>query len=267
MIFPRLFLLGLVAWLPLMAVAQDASSEGNPAATGRTAAGSSPATGYDLGAVLAKRGGAGLTVMAVTPGGGAERMKLRAGDQILSINGISMDTLTPTSTMQQALAVGGGTVRLEVDRGGRSFVVDDRADAATPVSVGNRPTGCGYVTSQGPTPTLSENIFPVVITKVAGSSTPLYAVNRHRLDAGRQVLVVAEEIPTTRFSSIQLIQRQRMRRQLDARAYKVLIVDVEPGMKYHVGARLLPDRMDRQAMLDNEYWQPVVWKEVAERCR
>ena len=267
MTFPKLFLLGLVAWLPLMAVAQEASNKGNTAATGRTAAESSPAAGYDLGAVLAKRSGAGLTVMAVTPGGGAERMKLRAGDRIISVNGMSLETSTPTTTMQQALAVGGNAVRVEVDRAGRSFVADDRFDAAAQVSGMNRATGCGYVTSQGPTPTLSENIFPVVITKVAGSSTPLYAVNRHRLDAGRQVLVVAEDIPSTRFSSIQLIQRKRMRRQLDARAYKVLIVDVEPGMKYHVGAQLLPDRMDRQAMLDNEYWQPVVWKEVAEPCR
>ena len=261
----RLVLLTLVACLPLVALAQDGSTERNAAATGRPVAES--AAGYDLGAVLAKRSGAGLTVMAVTPGGGAERMKLRAGDRILSINGMSLETPTPTSTMQQALAAGGSAVRLEVARGARSFAADDRADAGDPAAARDRPTGCGYVTDQGPTPTLSENIFPVVITKVAGASTPLYPVNRHRLDAGRQVLVVAEGIPATRFSSVQLIQRQRMRRQLDARAYKALIVDVEPGMRYHVGAQLLPDRMDRRSMLDNEYWKPVMWKEVAEPCR
>ena len=261
----RLLLPGLIACMPLMALAQDASTERTAAASGRPAAES--AAGYDLGAVLAKRSGAGLTVMAVTPGGGAERMKLRAGDRILSINGMSLETSAPTSTMQQALATGGSTVRLVVARGGRTFAADDRADAGGRVSGLDRPAGCGFVTDQGPTPTLSENIFPVVITKVAGASTPLYPVNRHRLDAGRQVLVVAEGIPASRFSSVQLIQRQRMRRQLDARAYKALIVDVQPGMKYHVGAQLLPDRMDRRNMLDNEYWKPVMWKEVAERCR
>lgn len=258
----RLLLLILIACLPPVALAQDA-----PAAGSQPPAASTATAGYDMGVVVANRGGPGLTIMAVTPGGGAERMKLRAGDRILSINGISLVTATPTPAMQAALASGGSAVRLEVARDGRTFVANDRADAGPPLSATGRTTGCGFVTSQGPTPSLSENIFPVVITQVAGASTPLYPVNRHRLDAGRQVLVVAEAIPASRFSSIQLIQRQRMRRQHDARAYKVLIVDVAPGMKYHIGAQLLSDRMDRRNMLDNEYWKPVAWKEIAEPCR
>jgi len=262
----RLFLLNLIACMPLAALAQDAPKAGNAAAAAR-APSAATAAAYDLGAVLAKRGDGGLTVMAVTPGGGAERLKLRAGDRILSINGISLDTLTPTSTVQQVLAAGGSTVRLEVARGGLTFAADDRVRAFTQSAAVVAFQGCGYVSNQGPTPSLSENIHPVAITKIAGASTPLYPVNRHRLEAGRQVLVVAEGIPLTRFSSIQLIQRRRMLRQLDTRAYKVLIVDVEPGMKYHVGAQFLPDRMGRQDILDNEYWRPVVWKEVPEPCR
>lgn len=253
----------LIACTPLGALAQDARVEERAAPTDGRAVSSTNAV-YDLGAVLAKRGDGGLTVMAVTPGGGAERMKLRAGDRLVSINGVSLDTLTPTSTVKQALAAGGGSVRLEVARDGRTFVADDRIPASTQPTAA--PLGCGYVTNQGPTPTLSENVFPVVISQIAGASTPLRRVNRHRVEAGRQVLVLAEEIPSTRFSSIQLIQRQRMLRQLDARAYKALILDVEPGMKYYVGAQLLPDRTDRASMLANEYWRPVVWKQVPERC-
>lgn len=256
----------LLACAPGVALAQDGRSV-DPAAPTAPRAVFSTTAAYDLGAVLAKRGDGGLTIMAVTPGGGAERLKLRAGDRLLSLNGISLDTLTPTSTVQQALAAGGGTVRLEVARGDRTFVADDRVQASAQGAALAASQGCGYVSNQGPTPSSSENIHPVTITKIGGASTPLYPVNRHHLDAGRQVLVVAERIPLSRFSSIQLIRRQLMFRRLDARAYKVLIVDVEPGMKYHVGAQLLPDRMGREDILDNEYWRPVVWKEVAERCR
>lgn len=256
----------LLAFAPLGALAQDGRASDHAAPNVGRAASSTNAT-YDLGAVLAKRGDGGLTIMAVTPGGFAERMELRAGDRLLSINGMSLDTLTPTSTVQQALEASGGTLRLEVVRGDRTFVVDDRITPSTQAPAVPPIQGCGYVTGQGPTPTLSENIYPVRITKVAGASTPLYPVNRHRLDAGRQALVVMEDIKATRLSSAQLIQRQRMLRQLDARAYKVVIVDVEPGMKYHVGAQLLRDRMSRRDMLENEYWRPVVWKVVPEECR
>lgn len=104
------------------------------------------------------------------------------------------------------------------------------------------------------------------VTKVGGASTPLYAVNGCLVGAGRQGLVLAEAIPPTRFSSIQLIRRQCMLRRFDARAYKVLILDVEPDVKYYVGAQLLPDKMDRRSIMENQYWQPVVWKEAPERC-
>ncbi len=251
----------LLVVVPGLSLAQQSSSA-DPSA--RIASSSSAV--YDLGAVLAKRGDGGLTVMAVTPGGGAERLKLRAGDRLLSINGISLDTLAPTSTVQQALAAGGETVRLEVARGDRTFVASDQMQASIDKPAMAASLGCGYVSNQEPTPSLSENIHAAVITKIGGASTQLYAVNRHRVDAGRQVLVLNERIPASRFSSIQLIQRQRMYRQLDARAYKVLIVDIEPGVKYYVGAQLLRDKMDRRSILDNQYWQPVVWKEVAAPC-
>lgn len=255
----------LIACAPAVALAQDGRSA-DPAEPTTGHAASSTTAAYDLGAVLAKRGDGGMTVMAVTPGGGAERLKLRAGDRLLSINGISLDTLTPTSTMRQALASGGGTVRLEVARGDHTFVADDREQALARGAAMAAPQGCGYVSNQRPTPSLSEKIHAVAITKIFGASTPLYAVNRYRVGAGRQVLVLAEAIPPTRFSSIQLIHRERMLRQFDARAYKVLILDVEPGVKYYVGAQLLPEKMDRRSILDNQYWQPVVWKKVPEHC-
>jgi membrane-associated protease RseP (regulator of RpoE activity) len=221
---------------------------------------------YELGAVLADRGSEpGLEIMAVTPGGAAQRMRLQAGDRLLSVNGVSLDAQAAAQVLARVAAAAGGQVRLEVARRELTILAEGRLDRHDRQAPGQQ--GCGYVSDRGATPRVSGKIFDASITRIDGASTPLHPVNRHPVGAGRHVLVVAEAIPAWRFSPSQMQQRQRMHRLLDARAYKALVVDVQPGTRYYVGARLLPERMKRADMHANAYWEPVVWKEVAEACR
>ena len=50
-----------------------------------------------------------------------------------------------------------------------------------------------------------------------------------------------------------------------AGGYKTLTIDVAPDTTYLVAARLNEDQRDNPA--NGAYWDPVVWKEVAETCR
>lgn len=230
-------------------------------------AGDAASTDYELGAVLDVRqaGNDGVRVLAVTPGGTADRIGLRAGDQLHAINGQSLARAgNPRATLAQALQDSGGRLRLDLSRDGTPLQLSGSADARPVASMGG---GCGYVTETTPTPRVSEDIHQAEITQINGRSTPLWTVNRHQLDAGRHVLVVAERIKPHRLSNVQNHQISLMKRREQARAYKALVVDIEPDTVYSIGARLHRDRLDNASIRDNAYWEPVIWQERAARCR
>ena len=57
-----------------------------------------------------------------------------------------------------------------------------------------------------------------------------------------------------------------MQRRERARAYKPLVVDVQPGTTYKIGARLLRDRLDADSIRAKAYWEPVVWAVDPDAC-
>lgn len=214
-----------------------------------------------LGAVLDTRNaGDGALVRAVTPGGAAERLGLSVGDRIVSVNGRPLGD----GDIERLLASAKGQVELSVLRDGRERRVSGVLDAGTREPAKR---GCGYVTTLGTTPRSKESVFSALITMIDGESTPLTPVNRHELAAGRHVLIVDERIDPQRFNNTQRLQRQLMRRELRARAYKAIVVDIEPDRTYRIGARLHRDRLDRDGIRGNTFWEPVVWSSFASRCR
>jgi hypothetical protein len=245
----------------------NAAQAGGPIAVGALQAASGPR--YELGAVVDVRQAstAGATVLAITPGGAADRLGLRAGDKLRAINGRRLDdTAKPSSTLDSALQEGDGALRVEAVRNGKTLALSGRADLAVHSATQAGARSCGHVSTLAGVVPRSKGVFQAEITQIDGNSTPLQPSNRHRVKAGKHVLVVRESIDPARLSPAQLQQIAKMKKFAMARAYKSLVIDVEPGIGYRIGARLLKDKLDTQSIRDNAYWEPVVWEEVPEAC-
>ena len=139
---------------------------------------------YELGAVVdVRRASAnGVTILAVTPGGAADRVGLQAGDQLRVVNGRRLDdTPKPSSTLEGALQEGNGTLQVEAMRDGKPLVLSGRADiATTQANLQGGVKSCGYVSSQAGVVPRSQDVFLADITQIDGRSTPLRPEYRHR---------------------------------------------------------------------------------------
>lgn len=234
---------------------------------------SSPAqVRFELGAVAVPRADGPPAIMAITPGSAAERLRLQVGDRLVSVNGKRLAGVEdPVATLQSAIASADGSLRVEYLRAGKAMATSGIADVvaipAYQLVVGSPAAGScdGFVSDQGVQPR-SHGIYAADITRVDGRSTPLHAVNRHRVAPGRHVLTVSETIDRTWLNRTQIRTIALMQRRERARAYKPLVVDVRPGHTYKVGARLLRDRLDTASIRDNAYWEPVVWAVEPGRC-
>lgn len=212
--------------------------------------------------------------MAVTPGSAAERLRLKAGDRLVSVNGRRLAGLAdPVATLQTAIAANGGALRVEAIRDGKATTTSGSADVvaipAYQLVVGAVPAGrCdGYATDSIGAPPSSHSVYRAEITRIDGRSTPLTPVNRHRLAPGRHVLTVRELVNRRWLGGAQILHIHRMERREGADAYKPLVIDVRPGTTYRIGARLLRDRLDRDSIRANAFWEPVVWAEIPGDCR
>ena len=220
---------------------------------------------YELGAVVVPRPDGAPAIMAITPGGAAERLRLHVGDRLVSVNGQRLAGKQDlVATLQTAIARDDGALRVEYLRAGKVQSARGSADVvaipAYQLVVGATVAGTcdGFVTDQGVQPR-SHSIYAGDITRIDGRSTPATPINRHHVEPGRHVLTVRELIDRTWLNRTQIRTIERMQRRERSRAYKALVVDVRPGATYKVGARLLRDRLDADSIRDNAYWEPVVW--------
>src|SRR5690606_12424538 len=96
------------------------------------------------------RTGDGVLVRAVLPGGAAERLGVRPGDRLVSVNGESLaDAAAPHALLDRLIDGSGGEVRLELLRDGQALALaghmnvpqEGPAAAVAPVE------GCGWVST------------------------------------------------------------------------------------------------------------------------
>ncbi|MBO9716636.1 MAG: hypothetical protein J7507_07460 [Pseudoxanthomonas sp.] len=140
------------------------------------------------------------------------------------------------------------------------------AASQAPVA-GDPSSSCAYLTvNQGEIPE-TRDIFDAVITQIDGKSTPMSRTNRYRVEAGVHVLTLADRIDPKRVPAAANTQISKMKRLEQQRAYKKVELDVQPGVTYALGAKLLRDRLDVDSIRDNAYWQPVVWDMRPEPCK
>lgn len=222
--------------------------------------------GYELGAVMDTRiaHADGPRVLAITPGSAAESLGLKVGDRLVGVNGTSLQNdARAADRLQQAAAETGGEVTLVILRDGERLSVSGQLDRISEATV----AGCGYISDNDPPPIVSEDIHPLEITRIDGKSTPLETTDRHRLTSGTHVLTTSERIAAHHFSARQANQRQRMLDRKRAQAYKAIVVEIEPGTRYSIGARLLRDSMDNEDIRNNDYWEPVIFRQRPEACQ
>jgi hypothetical protein len=229
-------------------------------------------TRYELGAVVDVRSAdaRGLPVLAVTPGGAAERIGLRRGDRLIRINGVTLAAASqPALAYRRALSTEEGRMRLDVLRGGKATVLSGTADKivlpAYTLALGGTSAaadsnaGCGRISTFDAMPRGARR-FPVVVIAVDGR-TPPSRDEILRLPAGRHRLLLAERIDADRFSVVQLKQRDLQ----GTKAYKSLELDVAPDTTYLLAAEMVKPPALRIA--GGAYWTPVIHGTSKVACR
>lgn len=234
----------------------------------------------DFGLLVDRDHADGLLVLGTLPGGSAERMGLRTGDRLLAANDIDLRGNGGSGRMRELLddPDSNGRMALHLLRGGqeqhlvgtvdsvtlpamRIELVPSLADAdVTDRVAGDPDSRCGRITVE-PVAPRARNLFPARLISVDGELPGPASQETYRLTPGRHVLIVAEMIEQEYFSNVANLQRGRQSRN----RYKILEVDIQPGVTYYLAARFHRDRGNR--ILEGSYWQPALWKERAEPCR
>ncbi|MEO6076561.1 MAG: PDZ domain-containing protein [Dokdonella sp.] len=248
---------------------------------------SEPAREVDnLGVVISGNDsdGAGLAIVAVTPGGAAARMGVHSGDRLAAVNDTGLTDLgRDAGNQSRAVAVmrteiakigDGGKIRLTVDRDGRrisfegrlqrlqlpslQLSVGDGVQVASTAGVSDESAaGCGRINEFDVAPR-QKQLHRAQLIFIDGNSPGPSGSPSFRLSAGRHTLTVAEEIED-RYLSF----NNRLRNSSSDR-YKKIEVDVKPNTTYYLAARLNEDKVGQWR--DGAYWDPALWLEKTERC-
>ncbi len=236
----------------------------------------------NFGLLLDRDDSQGLRVLGTLPGASAERIGLRAGDRLLAANGTDLtgvggsermrallDSLPPSQPLSLRVHRDGSDEQLSgtVDAFDLPAVrIELLADAgtsgatsgSTPVAADGDST-CGRISVFEGAPR-SQHLFAALLIQVDGNLPGPSSQETFRATPGKHTLTVAEAIDPKYFSDVANRLRGTGR---DNR--KTLEITVEPGVTYYLAARLHPDRAS--SIADGSYWEPVIWKESAERCR
>ncbi|HEU4664334.1 MAG TPA: PDZ domain-containing protein [Dokdonella sp.] len=223
----------------------------------------------------------GVHVLAITPGGAAEKMGLRSGDVLLAINGTALaDTDGAAATLRRSLeqVPDGARLAFDVQRGGRRqtlagtpssvylpamhLTVGDgtqvaaAGDGAAAASAGS----CGRISDFDVAPR-GDRLHAAKIISIDGVSAGPTGSHAYRVSAGRHSVKVAEQIESRYLS----FNDRARNSAIGGDRYKTLDVDVPADTTVLVAARLNEDK--RSEWKDGAYWDPVAWKQTAESCR
>lgn len=228
----------------------------------------------------------GLHVLAVTPGGNAERMGLRAGDVLVALNGSPLDATDGAATLRNMVdgLPDGGKIAFDVRRDGRSETVSGSASSMTlpamHLSIGNgtalasndaagspaygtpapsMAAGCGRISDFDVAPR-GQGLHEAKIINIDGQNPGPRGAKSYRVAAGPHEVKLSEHIES-RYLSF----NDRQRNAPMQGGYKTVHVDVAPDTTYMVAARL--NEAQRDNPINGAYWDPVVWKETPESCR
>lgn len=241
----------------------------------------------------------GLRVLGATPGSTAENLGLRPGDVIVAVNDTPLRDLGSDAN-GHALAAAtlkasvdglpdSAPLHLQVMRAGDMLALNAPLQSVTlpalrmelgaaalagtdpgatskdaPTAGGTAPAdvaptggqGCGRISIFDVAPR-QQNLYGAVILALDGKVPGPQGQQSYRASAGRHRLVVAENIPSREMGVGPIASRRR-------NISKELSVIVKPGFTSMVAAQLHPDKASD--LIRGGYWDPVVWREIAESC-
>lgn len=201
------------------------------------------APGFELGAVVDVRrpSDAGLRVLAVSPGGAADRIGMRAGDLLQEINGQPLAGVPrPAPALAQSLDAGAGTLEVLLVRAGERLTLTGPADIR-----GRDGGACGQITALFDGLQVPAILRKVDITQIEGRAPSPAATSKYALPAGPRVVIVREHLP------------QPASRPLSTFASKAFVIDVAADTTHYIGA--MPAA--------GGGWVPYVWQSSRESCR
>lgn len=122
---------------------------------------------------------------------------------------------------------------------------------------------CGRVSQFDMAPR-NRQVYPARVLAIDGTAPGPSRSDVFRVTPGPHVVRVAELIDSSEFNGVEL-----RRRGMGRVAQADITFEVEPGYTYFVGAQsfLQSDRDAITAQRGREYWAPVVYQRIAERCR
>lgn len=245
-------------------------------AAGTWAASPAAALGLLVDSANAQSAHEGLRILGATPGSVADQIGLRPGDVLVDVNGVALANLgadangraLAAATLNTAIAglPASTPLRLRVLRGGATLALNapPRTDAAT-VASGDAASdppdagGCGRISTFDVAPR-SQHLYRAKILLLDGSTPGPTGTPSFRVAAGTHKLLVAEDIPT-REMGVGPIASLRSRRDTS----KTLSVTVKANTTALLAARLNTEKA--ADFTDAAYWDPVIWREIAENCR
>jgi hypothetical protein len=228
----------------------------------------------------------GLRVLGATPGSTAEHLGVHPGDVVVAINGRSLrelgadnngralaasalkssvDALPDNSSLQLDVLRGGNQLALNAPLqsvtlpalrlvlGGAAGAASTDADSSVTPSAAE---GCGRINMMDLAPR-QQHLYGATILLADGVTPGPQGAKTVRLDAGLHQLLVAERIPTLEMGMGDIASRRNSKP-------KPLTITLAANTTILVAARLNEDRNGH--LNDGGYWDPVVWKEMAESC-
>jgi hypothetical protein len=220
----------------------------------------------------------GLHVLAITPGGAAEKMGVRSGDVLVAINGRSLAESDSAATLLRSTVEAlpnGGALGFDVRRDTRLISLSGTLSSihlpAMHLTIGNgeqvataggssAASACGRISDFDVAPH-QQGLHAAKIISIDGATPGPQGSHSFRVAAGRHTVKVAELI-----DSRYLPFNDRLRNAgPSASHYKTIEVDVAPDTTSLIAAHLEDDK--RAEWKDGAYWSPVAWKQISEGCR
>lgn len=224
----------------------------------------------------------GVHVLAVTPGSAAEKIGVRSGDVLVSVDDQPLAGVDGAAAVLKGRidrVVGQDTITFGVRRDGRMETLHGMLSSvyvpamhltigsaiaasamAASADTASATGGCGRISDFDVAPR-QQGLHGAKIISIDGVAPGPQGSRAFRVDAGRHVVKVAEQIEAK-----YLPFNDRLRNAgLSESRYKTIDVDVAPDTTSLIAVRLVEDQ--RNQPKNGAYWEPVAWKQVAETCR